>query len=108
MLVNVGEGPGDDASVGVPLGATSNCEGLSGACLTVGKDGAVVAFKAGVQHILRNCLKDGLLAGQHIEDAIKFELIKVVFDLGVLQAIPFEVELDSSLVGIETCTIIML
>lgn len=44
-------GSGNDASVGISLGASSDSESLSRACLTICKDGAVEALQSSQHHI---------------------------------------------------------
>ena len=94
MTKNVGQCSRNDASVHVALSPARYCESLARPRLPVRKNGAIVAVKAPIDHILRHFLKNTLLFGEHVENAVELELVIVVLDFSVPQTVPLEVELN--------------
>ena len=96
---NIRQGARDDATVSVALGTTRDREGLARACLPVRENCPIVPIKATVDYILCYLVENALLLRQHIEDAVKSELVIVFLDLSVTQAIALDVKLDFAIVG---------
>ena len=92
-----------DAAIRVALLASCYCEGLARACLTVCKDGAIVALEARLDHVLHALAEDCLLLGHHVEDATKLELKVVLLDFIVAQPVLREVEFYLALLGRQCC-----
>ena len=98
VLEYVTEGSRDYATISISLSATRDSKCLSRASLSVGKYGAIVALEGSIDHVLGHLVEDGLLLGQHVEDAVELEHVVVVLDLLMAQTIPLKVELHLAII----------
>ena len=75
---DVAQGSRDDASVCVALSTSCDCERFSRPCLSVCKNGPIVAIKRTIHYILRNIVKDSFLPRKHVHDPVKLESIELL------------------------------
>lgn len=99
MAENVGERSWNDASIRIALSASSYSKGLAWTSLAVGEDGAIIAFKARLDHVFHDWAEDCLLLREHVKDAIEFKLEVILLYLLVPQTVSRKVELDFTLFG---------
>jgi hypothetical protein len=103
MLENVRKCSRNYTPISIAFCTTSYREGLARARLAVREDSAVVAFEARVYHFFGHCRVDPLLLGYHVKNAIKLEVVVVVFDFSVAQTISLEVQLNLIALRVERC-----
>jgi len=102
VLVNLAENirqrPGDESAVCVPLRPSCYRERLPGTSLSVGEDSSVVALHAALNYVLGYFIKDCVLFGDHVEDAIEFKPEILFPRLQVFERILDKVELNLVLI----------
>jgi len=91
-----------DTAVNISFSASCNCECLARTGLSISKNGAIIAFKARINHIFCNLIKDSFLLCQHVENAVECELVVVIFYFVVAQAVSLKIELYFPLVRLQT------
>ena len=84
----------NNTSISVSFGATSNCKSLTRASLTIRENCSIITFKASVNYIFCDVVKDLLLFGKHVENTIVDEVVVIITNFVVAQAISLEVELN--------------
>jgi hypothetical protein len=102
LVKNVGKSSGNNTAICVSFSSSRNGEGLTRTRLAIRKYGTIVAIKASINNIYGDILENALLLGQHIKNSIVNELVVVVLDFVVAEAVTLKIELDFICVWSET------
>ena len=98
---NVRQRARNNTAISVSLGASGDCEGLSGASLTVGEYCTIVALQTAIYHVFGNLVENSLLLCKHIENSIELEHEGLLPDFIVLKPIFPQAKLNLVLVAVQ-------
>ena len=83
LIKNIAECPGNQTSILIAAGSSGHRKGLSGACLTICKNGAIEAFKSRIYNIFGNFIKYLFLSCVHPENLVEKERPFLLFVINV-------------------------
>ena len=81
FVKNVGDGSWDNTSISISLSTSRDSVGLTGACLTIGKDCPVITFETTINHVLRDGVEYCLLLCEHVQHTIENEIMYSIFNI---------------------------
>ena len=93
-----------DTPVCIPFSTARYRECLTGSRLSIRKDRAIVALNAVIDDVPCHCFEDRLLLSQHVKNAVILELVIVIFDFIIAEALPLEIKLNFTFFRLKTQT----